>query len=125
MFTRLCLITGGLAGCSGVALGALSAHAFKDRLDAHALHTLGTVSLYLLVHGLLLVAIAAWQRLAPELVALRLAAGLVMLGIFCFCGGLSLSILGGVRAAGSAAPLGGTAFMAGWLLLTWVGLKRT
>ncbi|MCB1748397.1 MAG: DUF423 domain-containing protein [Gammaproteobacteria bacterium] len=121
---KLCLIVGGIAGCGGVALGALIAHAFKARLEPAALATLATVSQYLLIHGLLLVAIGAWLRHMPEALSLRIAAGLIMLGIFCFCGGLSVSILGGLRAAGSVAPVGGTALMAGWLVLAWIGLVR-
>ncbi|MGE0485859.1 MAG: DUF423 domain-containing protein [Gammaproteobacteria bacterium] len=125
MFIKLCLVIGGSAGCGGVALGALVAHAFKTRLEPAALTTLGTVSQYLLIHGLLLIVIGAWLRLQPDTLALRIAAGLIMAGVFCFCGGLSVSILGGLRAAGSVAPLGGTALMAGWLVLAWIGLVRS
>lgn len=122
--TKLFMGLGGVAGMAGVALGALAAHALASRIEAAALQTLDTVSKYLLVHGLLLVVIALWTRLEPDAVMLRIAGLLVVAGIFCFCGGLSISILAGVRAFGAAAPFGGTALMAGWLLLALFGMTK-
>ncbi|MEQ8234970.1 MAG: DUF423 domain-containing protein [Gammaproteobacteria bacterium] len=122
--TKLFMGLGGLSGMAGVALGALAAHALAARLDAAALQTLDTVSKYLLVHGLLLIAVAAWTRLEPDALMLRIAGLLVVAGIFCFCGGLSVSILGGLRAFGAAAPFGGTALMAGWLVLALFGMTK-
>ncbi len=115
---------GGLAGCAGVALGALAAHALRARIDAAGLQTLDTVSKYLLIHGLLLVAVALWMRVAADALMLRLAGLCVVVGIFCFCGGLSTSIIAGWRAFGAAAPFGGTALMAGWLLLALYGMTK-
>lgn len=117
MFIRLFTGVGGIAGGCGVVLGALLAHLPSGRVDAAGRDALGTVSLYLLVHGLLLLSVASWLRAAPDAAALRAAGMLIVIGIICFCGGLSASILAGMEPAGAAAPLGGVAFIAGWLLL--------
>lgn len=124
MWVKIFMTLGGIAGCSGVALGALSAHALKTRLEPAALATLGTVTQYLLIHGLLLIVIAAWLRVAPETTLLRAAGALLVVGMFCFCGGLTIGTLTGIRSFGVLAPFGGTALMAGWLTLALYGLIK-
>lgn len=124
MLQTLFTVVGGVAGAAGVLLGALTAHAFKARLDAAALGTLETVSSYLLVHGLLLVVIAALQGGGGSL-ALKVAGILAVTGIILFCGGLSARILAGVSFAGGLAPAGGLAFMGAWLALAIHALIKT
>jgi len=125
MFDRFLLSLGATAGACGVALGALVAHAFAARLDAAALARLETAALYLLVHGLLLVAIALALRGPAASRGLRAAGALIALGVVCFCGGLIASTLTGVRGFVSVAPFGGSALIAGWLTLALCGWKRT
>lgn len=112
---RWSVLLGGIAGSAGVGLGALNTHAFSHRLDAHALATLDTVSRYLLIHGLLLLVIAGWQRTYPDAIALKVGSSLAAIGIVLFCGGLSASTLGSAPVFGQAAPLGGSALMGAWL----------
>lgn len=115
MLIKLFTLLGGLAGCGGVALGALSAHALRERLDPAALATLDTASKYLLIHALLLLLIALWLRSSADSLALKLAGVCVIAGIFLFCGGLTASVLSGIHQFAVAAPLGGTSFMVAWL----------
>lgn len=106
---------GGAAGCAGVALDALSAHAFKQRFNAHDVDILATTARYLLVHGVLLLLVGNWLQSAP---ASRLLKGVVLLaatGIVLFCCGLTAKVVSGVATFGAAAPYGGSAFMAAWL----------
>lgn len=105
-------------------LGALAAHALQDRLTPAALGTLQGVSLYLLVHGLLLVAVAALHGAHGDSLALKIAGVLAVAGIILFCGGLSVKILGGVAAAGALAPAGGLAFIGAWLAVAAHALAR-
>lgn len=104
-----------MAGCAGVALDALAAHAFSHRLDTHDIATLATTARYLLVHGLLLMLVAGWLRQDPTSRVLKGVVLLAATGIVLFCGGLSAKVVSGTPALGAAAPLGGTAFMAAWL----------
>jgi uncharacterized membrane protein YgdD (TMEM256/DUF423 family) len=47
------------------------------------------------------------------------AGGLFVVGIVVFSGSLYLLALTGVRSLGAITPLGGLAFLAGWLCLVW------
>ncbi len=109
------LILGGAAGCAGVALDALAAHAFSQRLGAHDITTLATTARYLLVHGLLLLLVGSWLGKAPSSRLLKAVVVLAATGIVLFCAGLTAKVLSGVAVFGVAAPFGGSAFMAAWL----------
>lgn len=109
------LVSGGLSGCAGVALDALSAHAFSQRLGAHDITTLATTARYLLVHGVLLMLVASWMRSAPAARPLKAVVILAATGIVLFCAGLTAKVISGVSALGVAAPYGGLALMAAWL----------
>ena len=58
--------------------------------------------------------------LVPELVAILTGAMILfVVGVFLFSGSLYALCLTGVRSLGAITPLGGAAFIAGWLLLAW------
>lgn len=110
------LVTGGVAASAGVALDALSAHAFAQRLNAHDLTTLATTARYLLIHGLLLVVVGGWLRSLPNSPVLKGVVVSAASGIVLFCGGLTAKVMSGTAMYGAAAPYGGSAFMLAWLL---------
>ncbi len=118
------MIAGGLAGCAGIVLGALSAHLFKQRIEPAGLATLETVSAYLLIHGLLLVLIGSLAESTPGSASIRIAGVLAAVGIILFCGGLSTSVLSGVRAFATVAPAGGIALMGAWLSIAIYALTK-
>lgn len=123
MWAKVFMAAGGCGGCAGVVLGALQAHALATRVDGDGLAALATASDYLLVHGVLLVVVAMGLRAVPAAASLRLAGALILFGMICFCGGLTISALvGGPLAA--IAPLGGMGLIAGWLTLAVYGLTR-
>jgi uncharacterized membrane protein YgdD (TMEM256/DUF423 family) len=103
-------------GASGVALGAFGAHALKARLPADLLAIYHTGVDYHLLHALALVGLAA---LAPHVDARRVRlAGLAMsVGVVVFSGSLYALALSGTRWLGAITPLGGVAFIVGWVLL--------
>jgi uncharacterized membrane protein YgdD (TMEM256/DUF423 family) len=112
------LVVAALAGASGVALGAFGAHALRARLDPAALATWHTAVLYHLVHALALLALALFARATGRAVALPTA--LFAAGIVLFSGSLYGLALTGWRWLGPLTPLGGVAFLAGWLSLLLV-----
>ena len=121
---KLFLVVAGLSGCAGVILGALAAHGLKDRLLADALMQIDTASRYLLIHALLLVLTAVLARSHADAMVIKVAGVAVITGIILFCGGLSLSALTGLKVLTAGAPVGGTAFMVGWLSLAYFGLTK-
>jgi uncharacterized membrane protein YgdD (TMEM256/DUF423 family) len=97
-----------------VAFGAFGAHALKGRLDAEALGWWQTAVNYLLPHAVAVVALGLATR--PRLV---LPAWLLAAGSALFAATLFAMALGAPRWLGAVTPLGGTAMIAGWLLLAW------
>ncbi len=103
----------GLAGASAVLLGAFGAHALRGVLDARGSELWHTAVSYHFWHALAfaLAAVAAQGR------ARRVASVAFLLGIVVFCGSLYALALGAPRWVGAITPLGGVAFMVGWMAL--------
>jgi uncharacterized membrane protein YgdD (TMEM256/DUF423 family) len=116
------LLVAALLGAAGVALGAFGAHGLRERLDARALEVWETAVRYHLVHAVALLALAA----SPYAAQLRVAGWLFAAGIALFSGSLYALALGvGPRALlGPITPLGGLAFVAGWLWIARAALTR-
>ncbi len=111
------------AGFLFVALGALGSHVLAPRLDGHALELWRTATLYLGVHAVALLAVAALAHtaaLAPR--PLGRVGALFAAGCLLFCGSVYALALGAPRALGALAPLGGLAWLLGWgmLALAWL-----
>jgi uncharacterized membrane protein YgdD (TMEM256/DUF423 family) len=110
----------GSLGFVGVALGAFGAHGLKSRVRPESLDIWKTAVLYHLLHVLALLAVAA---LGPKVARPGLVAGLFTAGIAIFSGSLYALVLSDVRLLGAVTPLGGVAFLAGWVALV-VGARR-
>jgi uncharacterized membrane protein YgdD (TMEM256/DUF423 family) len=114
---RLFYIIASLAGALGVALGAFGAHGLRARLTPETLATFETGVHYEMYHALALFAVA-WAISRWPKSSLPVAAGwLFVAGMLLFSGSLILLALTGARWLGAVAPLGGAAFIAGWLCL--------
>lgn len=107
-----------LSGLIAVALGALGAHAWKDRL-AGAADAWRTASLYHLVHTAVALAVLLWAeaRFKRRPSPLHRIAGWWLAGCLLFSGSIYVLALGGPRWLGPITPLGGLALMVGWCLL--------
>lgn len=103
-----------------VVLGAFGAHGLRNRLDAYSLSVYEKAVFYHFVHalGILLVALLA-RAGAITTGAQGRVAGLLLLGIVIFSGSLYALAVSGVRILGAITPIGGLAFIAGWLLLAF------
>jgi uncharacterized membrane protein YgdD (TMEM256/DUF423 family) len=73
---------------------------------------------YHLIHALGLLAVA-WAATQWESRAISAAGWLFVAGILVFSGSLYALTLTGIRAFGAITPIGGVAFIAGWLCLAW------
>ena len=118
LLAKTFLIAGAVFGGSGVALGAFGAHALKARLDASSLSTWETAVLYQLVHGLALLVVGVWLLQGGPAV-LRWAGWGYLIGVLLFSGSLYLLATLGASWLGPVTPLGGVAFIIGWLALLW------
>lgn len=101
-----------------VAMGAFGAHALRKRLDAYAISIYEKAVFYHFVHalGILIVYLLARTRAIP-VGGLDTAGWLLFIGIILFSGSLYALAMTGVRALGAITPIGGLAFVAGWIVL--------
>ena len=113
---------GALNGALAVAFAALGAHA--PGAHAPGAHTLvesqgwiTTAYQFQLWHALALLAIGCLGRTGLGGLLLNATGCLFLAGIVCFSGGLYLQALTHVTALGFLVPLGGSAFILGWLCL--------
>jgi uncharacterized membrane protein YgdD (TMEM256/DUF423 family) len=124
LMDRLFFALGSVSGGLAVALGAFGAHVLKSRLAADMLANFETGVRYQMYHALALLAVA-WAVNRWSGATLPIAAGwLFVAGTILFSASLYLLALTGLRWLGAITPLGGVAFVVGWLCLlltTWRG----
>lgn len=116
-----------LAGGTGVALGAFGAHGLKSALESrNTLHVWETAVFYHLVHAAALVATTLHVANNPAEGRTWFARGSLawMIGILLFSGSLYWLALGGPRWLGPVTPMGGAAYILGWIFLG-VGAFKT
>lgn len=119
--SKLCLILASLSGLASVVAGAFADHGLADPM---AQQWMRIGSTYGMTHAL---AVFAAGFVADKDARPAVAAGwLFLAGVLLFCGSLYAAALGAPRAVLMATPVGGLAFMAGWIALAWacIGLKK-
>ena len=112
------LVLGTILAGSGVAAGAFGAHALKEILDAPMLQVFETATRYLMYHAFGL-CIVSWAIDRYPEQRLQKSGWLFLIGILLFSGSLYGVSLAGIRWLGAVTPVGGLAFIAGWILLGW------
>ena len=106
-----------LSGAISVVLGAFAAHGLQDQLSDRYMDAFRTAVLYQFLHTLALLAVIS---LPNQLVRVSLCHWVLIsfaLGILLFSGSLYVLVLANIPAIGMITPLGGVAFMVGWVLL--------
>ena len=136
--SRLFLILGALSAAISVAAGAFGAHALRERVEPRLLEVFETAARYQMYHALALIAVALVLTrsggvgssvtaavLGPPLgKSLLVASGWCFLaGTALFSGSLYAMTFTGVRALGAITPLGGVAFIAGWVCLAVAAMR--
>jgi uncharacterized membrane protein YgdD (TMEM256/DUF423 family) len=115
-----------LSGALSVAFGAFAAHGFDPSTSAglKSREWLETGSRYQALHALAMLAVCTLgARLNATFAGAAL--GLFLAGSVLFPGGLYVLALGGPRWMGAVAPLGGTAFIVGWLSFAFAAVRRS
>jgi uncharacterized membrane protein YgdD (TMEM256/DUF423 family) len=113
---RLFFGLGAVSAFLSVAAGAFGAHALRTRLSPELLAAFETGARYQMYHALGLIAAAGaaarWPGAFPQWAGWLFVAGTVL-----FSGSLYALSLSGVRWLGAITPLGGVAFLVGWICL--------
>ena len=112
-FPRVLLALAAVSGLMSVAAGAFSAHAASPATAGW----IRTAASYQMSHALAVFACAYVADRGGRRAAI--AAMLFLGGAVVFCGGLYSIALGAPRLFATATPVGGLAFMAGWIVLAW------
>jgi uncharacterized membrane protein YgdD (TMEM256/DUF423 family) len=122
---RLFITLGALSGFLAVAAGAFGAHALRDRLTTAMLDVFQTGVTYQMYHALALVGVGILlARFSTDGSAWLTAAGWLFVGgSVLFSGSLYALSLTGTTWLGAITPLGGLAFLAGWLAVA-IGIWR-
>lgn len=120
------ILAGAVNGALAVMAGAFGAHGLKAKLAPELLATWSTGAEYQMYHALALVLVGAVAGATPA--GGFQGAGIALLaGIVLFSGSLYVLALTGIRPIGMVTPIGGLAFIAGWLMFAhavWQGAPR-
>jgi uncharacterized membrane protein YgdD (TMEM256/DUF423 family) len=120
--TRFFFAAGAIAAALGVLLGAFGAHTLAGRVTPERLETFRTGVQYHLIHALALL-VAGWASAQWPGLPATWAGYLFLAGLCLFSGSLYLLVLTDTAWLGAVTPLGGVAFIAGWILLAWAALR--
>ena len=113
---------GAIAGAIGVLLGAFGAHGLKSRVDPDLLAVFETGVRYHMYHALALLAVG-WAATRWPGAWVSASGWLFLIGIVVFSGSLYMMTLTGARWLGAITPLGGLAFISGWVALAVAAWK--
>lgn len=108
-------------GALGVVLGAFGAHFLRDRVsdglwDARQLEIFEVGVRYQMYHALALIAVGLWAERRPSRFATA-AGACFLFGIVIFSGLLYALAFTQIKVLGAIVPIGGVAFIVGWLAL--------
>ncbi len=132
--SRLFLILGAFSAAISVAAGAFGAHALRARVEPRLLEVFETAARYQMYHALALIAVslvlarsggvtAAVLRPPPGNSLVVASGWCFVIGTVLFSGSLYAMTFTGVRALGAITPLGGVAFIAGWICLAVAAVR--
>lgn len=120
---KLFASAGSINALIAVLLGAFGAHALKNRLTTEMMEIFQTGVQYHFYHALGLLAVGIIALHLPESGWLKASGWLMLAGIVIFSGSLYVLSVTGIKWLGAITPIGGTAFIVAWILLTVAVLK--
>jgi uncharacterized membrane protein YgdD (TMEM256/DUF423 family) len=112
------LCVAGLLLALATACGAFGAHALKGQLAPERLQLWETAVRYQFFQALGLLGVGLALR-SSDADVLRAAAALLIAGVLLFSGSLYALALGAPRPLGALTPVGGLAWIIGWLLFAY------
>ena len=121
------IVVAALSGAISIALGAFAAHGLDLSTGAgrKAREWLQTGSHYQIIHALAIMGVVVLVRSTTvNAPAALVAQWLFLVGSVLFPGALYTLAFGGPRWMGAVAPIGGAAFILGWLSLGLAALMR-
>jgi uncharacterized membrane protein YgdD (TMEM256/DUF423 family) len=122
--TKLLLVCGAILAGLAVILGAFGAHGLKKTLSGEMMEVYKTAVDYHFLHAFGMLLAGMFLLHYPESKTLLWAGISFLIGILLFSGSLYGLSLTEIRKLGMITPLGGVAFIIGWILMAY-GMYRT
>lgn len=120
---RIFFLLGVSSAFISIAAGAFGAHGLKNRLSPEMLAVFEVAVRYQMYHSFALIA-SAWAIAKWQSPLVTTGGWLFVIGIILFSGSLYALSLSGAVGLPWITPLGGIAFLAGWICLGWGAGKR-
>jgi len=111
---KVWLVSASIFGFLSVALGAFGAHSLKNILDEYGKAIYEKAVIYQMFHAMALFAVGLLQHLVKDS-SFSLAGWGFFVGILLFSGSLYLLAITGMKWLGAITPIGGVAFLFGWI----------
>ncbi|MEK4027667.1 MULTISPECIES: DUF423 domain-containing protein [Bacillaceae] len=120
---KLFIIIGAINAFLSVALGAFGAHGLEGKVEPKYLEIWKTGVQYQMFHalGMVLVGILIGQVQFSSM--LNWSGWMMLIGTVIFSGSLYALTLSGIKVLGAITPIGGVAFLVGWVLLVLAAIK--
>lgn len=122
---------GAVVGALGVTFGAFGAHGLPEYLAGQGVSSeelprrmanFETAARYQMYHALAIVLVGLLARGSSD-TSWSVAGWSFLIGVLIFSGCLFALVLTGVKVLGAIVPIGGVAFIVGWLALAWAGWR--
>ncbi|WP_339226468.1 DUF423 domain-containing protein [Oceanobacillus sp. FSL K6-2867] len=114
---KLLLLLGAINGFLAVALGAFGAHGLEGKLSEKAIATWEKAVDYQMFHTMALFVTGLLLAKFPNASSLTAAGWLFLIGIILFSGSLYIYSTTSIKTFAMITPLGGVAFLIGWVLI--------
>ncbi|GAB6926698.1 DUF423 domain-containing protein [Paenibacillus sp. JCM 10914] len=107
-----------------VAIGAFGAHMLEGKITAHELTIYETGVQYHMIHGIAVLVAGILAKVYGDSRKLFWAGTLFIAGTLIFSGSLYILSVSGIKWLGAITPIGGVAFIVGWLMLLSTALSK-
>ncbi|WP_240376275.1 DUF423 domain-containing protein [Bacillus piscicola] len=114
---KVFVIIGALNAAAAVGFGAFGAHGLEGKLSERLMDVYQTAVQYQTMHALGLLAIGLIAAYAGSSASLSWAGWLLFAGILIFSGSLYTMAFTGISWLGAITPIGGVAFIIGWIMV--------
>lgn len=119
---KLWLVSATIFGFLSVVLGAFGAHSLKNFLDEYGKAIYEKAVIYQMFHTIALLAVGLLQHTLKD-TSFSLAGWGFFIGILLFSGSLYLLAITGIKWLGVITPIGGVAFLLGWICFSFSMIK--
>ncbi|GMW07557.1 MAG: hypothetical protein AMXMBFR8_23530 [Nevskiales bacterium] len=123
LLSRCLFLIAGVSLMIAAALSAYGFHGLPGKVPDARLASWAWATQFQFFHSFGLIIVGLLLQHAPGSLLLRAAAALFLAGLVLFSGSIYAEVLGAPQTIGGVAPLGGSSFMLGWLLLGIAGFR--